>query len=131
MSLSLSPRHRRAPLSPLERVGRAVLIGLAWLLIVVGAVGSVLPGHLGLPVLILGLIILLRSSRGARKRFIDLQRRHPRFVFPLRRLLRRRPEILPVAWQQALRLERLLVPRRWRRARSLRRRLFRRRPRPS
>jgi hypothetical protein len=37
-------------------------------------------------------------------------------IFPLRRLLRREPEVLQVAWQQALRVEKLVVPKSWRRA---------------
>ncbi len=93
----------------------------------VGLVFAVLPGHVGLPVLMVGLIIVLRSSRQARRQFIGLQRRHPKVVFPIRRLLRRKPEVFPVLWQQMLRTERLLLPRSWRPARVLRRRLFPRR----
>jgi hypothetical protein len=70
---------------------------------------------------------VLRASRQARRRVIGLQRRHPKVVFPIRRLLRRQPEILPVLWQQLLRSERFFLPRRWRRARALRRWLFPRR----
>jgi hypothetical protein len=110
-----------------RRVGRLALLGLAWILIVVGAVGAVLPGHLGAPLLMIGLIIILRSSFQARRRFVGFQRRHPRLMFPIRRLLRREPEIFPVAWQQMLRMERLLLPRSWRFGRRLRRALFRRR----
>ena len=91
----------------------------------VGAVGAVLPGHLGVPLLIVGLIVVLRSSFQARRQFIGLQRRHPRIVFPIRRLLRRDPEVVPVAWQELLRFERLIMPRTWRFARRLRRRWFR------
>jgi hypothetical protein len=98
-----------------------------WVLIGIGLVGAVLPLHLGIPVLVLGLIIVLRTSRQARRRFIGLQRRHPRFIFPIRRLLRRDPEVFPVAWQQLLRTERFFLPRRWRFARPLRRRFFTRR----
>jgi hypothetical protein len=116
--------------------GRRTLVSLAveaggWVLIGVGLVGSVLPLHLGLPLLILGLIIVLRASRQARRQFIGLQRRHPKVVFPIRRLLRRDPEVFPVAWQQVLRTERFLLPRRWRAARRIRRWLFVRRSRPS
>jgi hypothetical protein len=106
-----------------RRLARLALLSVAWLLIIVG---SLLPGHLGAPLLVVGLIIVLRSSFQARRRFVWLQRRHPRLMSPIRRLLRRDPEILPVAWQQALRMERLILPRRWRVARRLRRRLFRR-----
>ena len=66
------------------------------------------------------------SSLCLTKESVKAQRRHPKMVFPLRRLLRREPEVLPVAWQQVLRAERLVLPRRWRPARGLRRRLFRR-----
>ena len=96
-------------------------MGFGWVLLSVGAIGTVLPGHLGLPLLILGLIIVLRSSAQARRQFVGLQRRHPKLMFPIRRLLRREPEVFPVAWQQALRLERMLLPRRWRPARTIRR----------
>jgi hypothetical protein len=111
------------------RFARVALLALAWLLIVVGVIGTLLPGHLGVPFLIVGLIILLRSSFQARRRFVGFQRRHPRVMFPIRRLLRREPEVFPVAWQQFLRFERLVLPRRFRLGRRLRRRLFvRRRP---
>ena len=122
------PAFRRPALPRLpgwQAIGRGLVLGGSALLILVGGVGSVLPGHLGLPFLIAGLIILLRSSRPARRRFVVLQRRHPNIVFPLRRLLRRKPEVWPVAWQQLLRMERLLLPARWRPARSLRRRWLR------
>ena len=125
--MSLATLPGRAPRSVWSRVIRAGLLGLGWTLLAVGIVGTLLPGHLGLPLLVVGLILVLRSSRAARRQFIDLQRRHPKVVFPLRRLLRREPEVFPVAWQQALRLERLVLPRGWRPARTVRRRVFGRR----
>jgi len=104
---------------------RITLLTLGFLLLAVGFVGALLPGHLGVPLLIIGLILVLRTSRPARRRFIHLQRRHPKIVFPIRRLLRREPEVMPVFWQQMLRTERMLLPRRWRYARIVRRRLMR------
>ena len=87
------------------------MIALGLVLMAGGFVLALLPGHLGLPLLVVGLILVLRNSRSARKQFIHLQRRHPRVVFPLRRLIRRDPEIFPVLWQQALpKLKRLIVP---------------------
>lgn len=109
-----------------RRLGRWLTIGIGYVLIVVGAVGAVLPGHLGAPLLAVGLVVALRSSFRARRRFIGLQQRHPRILFPVRRLLRREPEVAPVAWQAALRLERTLLPRRLRFAVKLRRRWRRR-----
>ncbi|HEY1928885.1 MAG TPA: hypothetical protein VGG92_15580 [Caulobacteraceae bacterium] len=108
-----------------RRLARAALTGLGWAFILVGVVGTLLPGHLGLPLLVVGLIVILRSSFQARRRFVGLQRRHPRLLFPVRRLLRREPEVIPVAWQQLLRMERLLLPPRYRVARRLRRGLRR------
>jgi hypothetical protein len=122
-----APSLIRRPMSMRRRAWRFALLTAGWVLMAVGLVGSILPGHLGLPVLMVGLIIVLRASRPARRAFIGLQRRHPRFFFPIRRLLRRNPEVLPVAWQQILRTERFLFPRRWRPARRLRRWLFVRR----
>lgn len=111
---------------------RAARRGLRWLaiaggtvLILGGLVLAVLPGHLGVPLLAIGLILVLRNSPQARRRFIRLQRRHPRFVFPVRRLIRREPEVIPVIWQQLLRFERLVFPSSWRRAGPWRRRYLR------
>jgi hypothetical protein len=104
---------------------RLLVIGVGFVLIAGGLVLALLPGHLGLPLLAVGLILVLRNSVSARRRFIRLQRAHPKVVFPLRRLIRRDPEIFPVLWQQALRLERLIVPKDWRRAGLWRRRYFR------
>jgi hypothetical protein len=104
---------------------RLVVIAAGLVLMAGGFVLALLPGHLGLPLLVVGLILVLRNSVSARRRFIRLQRAHPRVVFPVRRLIRRDPEIFPVLWQQALRLERLIVPAGLRRAGVWRRRYFR------
>ena len=121
------PSLVRPPMSRPRRWSRLATEAAGWVLIGIGLVGAVLPLHLGIPVLVLGLIIVLRTSRQARRRFIGLQRRHPRFVFPIRRLLRRDPEVFPVAWQQLLRTERFFLPKAWRFARPVRRRFFTRR----
>jgi hypothetical protein len=104
---------------------RLAVVGLGTVLVLGGFVLALLPGHLGLPLLVIGLILVLRNSPKARRQFVTLQRRHPRFVFPVRRLIRREPEVFPVLWQQALRLERMILPNSWRRAVSWRRRYFR------
>ena len=96
-------------------------VGFGYALIVIGLPFTILPGHIGLLSLVAGLVIVLRGSRLARKRFIGLQRRHPRVMFPIRRLLRREPEVFPVAWQQVLRTERFILPKRLRVARKIRR----------
>lgn len=108
-------------------IWRGTALGVGTLLMAVGIPLALLPGHLGLPLLVVGLIMVLRTSPPARRKFIHLQRRHPKVVFPIRRLLRREPEVFPVAWQQMLRVERAILPRSWRMARPMRRRLFPRR----
>jgi hypothetical protein len=82
--------------------------------VVAGFLIAPLPGPLGVPLTVAGLMLVLRNSFRARKQFVRFQHAHPKLLFPLRRLLRREPEVFPVAWQQVLRMERLIVPRRWR-----------------
>ena len=101
-----------------------VLLGLA--VIAVGILISPIPGPGGIPVIVIGLMIVLRHSFKARRQFVRVSRAHPRMTSPIRRLLRRDPEILAIFYQQTLRVERLLLPRRFRFIVRLRRR-FRRR----
>jgi hypothetical protein len=88
-----------------------------------GLILAPLPGHIGLPLLVVGLMIVLRNSFAAKRQFVRMQRAHPKVVFPIRRLMRREPEIVLVFWQQYLRVERLVLPRRVRFAVRLRRRV--------
>lgn len=130
MSVVIMPRRSHADdlaQEILGRVTRWLLIGLGVAVIAGGVVISPLPGPGGIPVIVIGLMLVLRNSFWARKQFIRMQRRHPRVVFPLRRLLRREPEVFPVAWQQVLRMERLVLRKQWRVARKIRRALMRRR----
>jgi predicted membrane chloride channel (bestrophin family) len=98
----------------LLRVARWLLIALGLAIIAAGVVISPLPGPGGIPVIVLGLMLVLRNSFWARKQFIKAQKAHPNWVFPIRRLLRREPEVFPVAWQQVLRVERIVLPSRYR-----------------
>ena len=134
LSLIAAVRFETAPAKRMARRGmRWMLIALGSLLIMVGGLAQLTPLPIHLPalfVLVGGLVLVLRSSYSARRTFIRVQRRHPKMVFPLRRLLRREPEVMPVAWQQILRTERgvysmLRLPRRWRMAGATRRRLVR------
>jgi len=110
------------PRSEADEFARELLSKLLrWLLLVVGGVVVVigiaiapLPGPGGIPVIVVGLMIMLRNSFAARRQFVRFQRAHPKLIFPIRRLLRREPEVLQVAWQQTLRMERLVLPARWR-----------------
>ncbi|CAN5607066.1 hypothetical protein BH10PSE5_BH10PSE5_30330 [soil metagenome] len=100
-----------------ELVARMVRVGLASLgvlIVLAGIAVAPLPGPGGLPVIVVGLMLLLRNSFKARRTFVRFQHAHPKMIFPIRRLLRREPEFLLVAWQQTLRIERLIVPRKLR-----------------
>ena len=110
--LSSNPVRAVAGLPIWRRIVRWLVLGTGYLLMLLGGFGTVLPGHLGAPVLALGLVIVLRGSYSARRRFIGLQRQHPKILFPIRRLLRREPEVVPVAWQTLLRFERMMLPKR-------------------
>jgi hypothetical protein len=105
------------------RISRWLLLGVGGLIMLVGLVLAPLPGHIGLPLLVVGLMIVLRNSFAAKRQFIRIQRAHPKTVFPIRRLMRREPEIVLVFWQQYLRVERLVLPRRYRFAVRTRRRV--------
>ena len=89
----------------LRRLWRNVLVCLGLLLIPLGLIGAVLPTHLLGALLVLGLILVLRNSIRWRRRFIRLQRRFPRYGYPLRRALR--GEVIPVVWHELLRTERV------------------------
>jgi hypothetical protein len=108
----------------MRRGARYLLLALGFLIMLAGLPLAFLPGHLGLPVIVIGLMFVLRNSITAKRRFIKVQRRHPNFIFPIRRLMRREPEIIPVFWQQILRSERLML-RRFKFLGRLRRRVMR------
>lgn len=114
-------------MSAFDKVVRILAIAVGLALMALGLVGALLPTHLLGAFMVLGLILVLRNSFRARRSFMRLKRQHPRFLHPLRRLLRRKPEVWPVLWHELLRAERLLPPR-WRRLRRWRRRM--RTPRP-
>jgi len=124
----------RAPEEPaaLMRKGvRLAMVAVGLVIMLIGVPLALMPWlHIpGILILATGLVIVLRNSFSARRTFIRAQRRHPKIVFPLRRLIRREPEVAPVAWQQSLRFERLVVPRRYRFLRRCRVAIMRRRQR--
>src|SRR5690349_5665120 len=107
------------------RIARWLLLGLGGIIMLAGLILAPLPGHIGLPLLVIGLMIVLRNSFAAKRQFVRIQRAHPKMVFPIRRLMRREPEIVLVFWQQYLRVERLVLPKRVRFAVKARRGLKR------
>ena len=119
MSLAMpSPRDVRDTigLAP-ELIGRALRVGLmalGWVIVLFGLLIGPLPGPGGIPVVTLGLIVILRNSYAAKRTFIRAQKRWPKVLFPVRKLLRKEPEIASVFWQQYLRVERFTVPKKYR-----------------
>jgi len=93
----------------ISRAARWLLMGLGIAIIGLGVLIAPLPGPGGLPVIVVGLMVTLRNSFWAKRQFIKFQRAHPKMVFPIRRLLRREPEVMPVMWQGILRMERVVL----------------------
>lgn len=100
---------RRSSLRRLKRLG---LMALGFVIMAVGLLIGALPGPGGIPVVAIGLVLVLRNSWWAKRQFIKLQYAKPKWVYPFRRLLRKKPEIAPVFWQQALRAEKMVVRKR-------------------
>ncbi|WP_409020189.1 hypothetical protein [Brevundimonas vesicularis] len=132
MTLALSsvrggPRPQRN--SSLRRIKRLALMGLGFAVMGLGLLIAPLPGPGGIPVTAVGLVLVLRNSWWAKRQFIRLQYARPKWVYPFRRLLRKKPEIAPVFWQQALRAEKVVLTKRTTRqlirARKRLRRIFR------
>ena len=105
----------------LQWMKRSALLTLGLLVILAGVIIAPLPGPGGIPVIALGLVLVLRSSYWAKRLFIRAQYARPKWVYPFRRLLRKRPEFAPVFWQQALRAEKVVLKRADRRLTRLRR----------
>jgi hypothetical protein len=115
------PRHR----DPLRALKRSALMVAGVLVVLLGLLIGPLPGPGGIPVVALGLVLILRSSYWAKRLFIRAQYARPKWVYPFRRLLRKRPEFAPVFWQQALRAEKLVLRRAKRPLKGWRKRLRR------
>jgi hypothetical protein len=122
-----APRARDALARDLAgRMIRAALVALGLLIVLAGVAIAPLPGPGGIPVIVVGLMIILRNSFKARRQFVRFHHAHPRLVYPIRRLLRRDPQVVALAWHNVLRMERLVLPPRLRFVARSRRR-FRRR----
>ena len=134
MTLALIPfraeSRPRQRLGLLRRAKRWGMMALGFLIIGAGVLIAPLPGPGGVPVIAVGLVLLLRNSWWAKRQFIRAQHARPKWVYPFRRLMRKKPEIAPVFWQQALRAEKVVLRRRPSRllirARKRTRRAFRR-----
>ena len=106
-----------------NRIRRMGMVLLGFAIIGVGILIAPLPGPGGIPVIVVGLMVVLRNSFKARRQFVKLHRAYPKTLYPIRRLLRRDPEVVALFYHQTLRVERLLLPRRIRFVKPLRRRM--------
>jgi hypothetical protein len=108
---SSKPRFWRVAKRTLKRFSKKVLgwfmIALGLVLMLAGFLLIIIPGHYFL--VVVGLILVLRNAFWARRQFIHLKRRHPNWIMPLRKLLRRNPQVASVFWQQVLKIERFFL----------------------
>lgn len=88
----------------------ALMIG-GLFVVLLGILIAPLPGPGGIPVIAVGLMLILKSSFWAKRQFIRAQYARPKWVYPFRRLMRKKPEFAPVFWQQALRAEKFVTKR--------------------
>ena len=74
----------------MELIRRRFLLGLGWLIILIGLALGPIPGPGGIPIIALGSMLVLSQSLTARKQFVRLQKKHPKFMGPIRKLISRR-----------------------------------------
>ncbi|ESQ92254.1 hypothetical protein ABENE_08815 [Asticcacaulis benevestitus DSM 16100 = ATCC BAA-896] len=79
-----------------------------------GVVLAPLPGPVGVPFVLFGLILLLRSSVWIKRQFVKLVKAHPKWLRPVRIMLRPGAKIISLVWLQGLRVERGVMPKRFR-----------------
>ncbi|WP_295172842.1 PGPGW domain-containing protein [uncultured Brevundimonas sp.] len=103
-----SDKPRAATLRVIKRW--ALMIG-GLFVVLLGILIAPLPGPGGIPVIAVGLMLILKSSFWAKRQFIRAQYARPKWVYPFRRLMRKKPEFAPVFWQQALRAEKIVTKR--------------------
>ncbi|WP_052293771.1 hypothetical protein [Azospirillum sp. B510] len=81
----MSPPDTAQTLS-LARVRQLALIGAGCTIILLGLLIAPLPGPGGLPVMLLGGVLVLRNSADARRLFVRTKRRYPRMFGPVERI---------------------------------------------
>lgn len=115
VSAKSGPRDWKAKARSMKRAAKRfskkvlgwLMIALGFVFLAAGFLLIIIPGHYFL--ILVGLILILRNAFWARRQFIHLKRRHPNWVMPLRKLLRRNPQVASIFWQQVLKFERLIL----------------------
>lgn len=82
--------HQIGKTHPLDFLKKYLLLILGWLLILLGLIVGPLPGPGGIPLILLGATLVLAQSIRARRTFVRMQRRYPRWLDPVRRMLKRK-----------------------------------------
>jgi hypothetical protein len=92
-----------------------LLMSLAGMVLMAfGVVLAPLPGPVGVPFVLFGLILLLRSSVWIKRQFVKLVKAHPKWLRPVRTMLRPGAKIISLVWLQGLRVERGVMPKKFR-----------------
>ncbi len=73
---------------------RLVFLSIGVLIVLFGIMLIPVPGPGGLPVIVIGLLIILPNSPWARRKFVEWAKRHPKLMSPVQYLIRR-----SVAWK--------------------------------
>lgn len=84
------------------------------LLIMLGIVITPLPGPFGVPIMLVGLVLVLRGSVWVKRLFVRLMLKYPRILRPVRALLRPGARVVALIWLNSLRIERRFVPQKYR-----------------
>jgi len=74
----------------MEKLKSRALLALGWLIIIIGLGLGPIPGPGGIPIIAAGAVLVMSQSRAARRQFIRLERRFPKFMGSIRRLLQRK-----------------------------------------
>ena len=74
----------------MEFIKRRFLLGLGWLIILFGLALGLIPGPGGIPIVAFGFMLVLSQSLTARKKFVRLQKKYPKFMGSIRKVLSRR-----------------------------------------
>lgn len=84
-------------------------IGLGLASMAFSVIIAPLPGPLGVPFMLFGLVMVLKNAPWARRHFIHLKRRYPTIMNPIRKMLRKNAPVASILWQQTLKVERFLT----------------------
>ncbi|ESQ92106.1 hypothetical protein ABAC460_04265 [Asticcacaulis sp. AC460] len=98
-------------MKPFSALKKILLSIVGILLMIFGVAIAPLPGPLGVPPFMFGLILLLRNSIWVKRVFVRLSRRFPKLVGPVRAMLRPGAKVVALMWLNTLRMERRILGR--------------------